>query len=114
MYKRGEIVLIPVPFTDLSSSKKRPVIIVSSDEHNSLSEDVICMAITSQIRGLDYEIIIGNKDMENGKLPKESCIRADKIYTLNRSIIVKKYGNLKLVKLNKAVSTIEKIIKPNK
>ena len=114
MYKRGEIVLIPVPFTDLSSSKKRPVIIVSSDEHNSLSEDVIWMAITSQIRGLDYEIIIGNKDMENGNLPKESCIRADKIYTLNRSIIVKKYGNLKLVKLNKAVSTIEKIIKPNK
>lgn len=114
MYRRGEIVLIPVPFTDLSSSKKRPVIIVSSDEHNLLSEDVICMAITSQIKGFDYEIIIGNNDMENGKLPKESCIRADKIYTLNKSIIVKKYGNLNLIKLNKAVSIIEKIIKSNK
>ncbi len=28
MYKQGEVILAPVPFTDLSASKKRPVLVV--------------------------------------------------------------------------------------
>ena len=110
MYKRGEIVLIPVPFSDLSSSKKRPVVIMSLDEYNAKSDDVICMAITSQIRGLEHEVIIDSTDMEEGQLPKESCIRADKIYTLDQGIIVKRYGKLGRSKLEKAVLTIQELI----
>jgi mRNA interferase MazF len=34
MPKQGEIVLIPVPFTHLTSNKRRPVIIVSNDDYN--------------------------------------------------------------------------------
>ena len=34
MYKRGEIVLIPVPFSNLSSVKKRPVLVISNTLHN--------------------------------------------------------------------------------
>lgn len=34
MPKQGEIVLIPIPFTDLTSSKKRPVLIISNDDYN--------------------------------------------------------------------------------
>ena len=32
MYKQGEILLIPIPFSDLSSNKKRPVLVISNDE----------------------------------------------------------------------------------
>jgi mRNA interferase MazF len=49
--------------------------------------------------------------MEEGQLPKESCIRADKIYTLNQSIIVKKYGRLKQEKLDLAFNNLVKLIK---
>lgn len=34
MPDQGAIVLIPVPFTDLSSHKRRPVIVVSNDDYN--------------------------------------------------------------------------------
>lgn len=38
MYKQRDIVLIPTPFTDLSSNKKRPVIIISNDSKNGKRE----------------------------------------------------------------------------
>jgi len=38
MYKRGEIVLVPVPFSDLSYAKKRPVLVVSNTAHNFATE----------------------------------------------------------------------------
>lgn len=39
MPEQGDIVLIPVPFTDLTSQKRRPVIIVSNDD--SLSQAIV-------------------------------------------------------------------------
>ncbi len=41
MPDQGDIVLIPVPFTDLSSQKRRPVIVISNDIYNRISADVI-------------------------------------------------------------------------
>jgi len=49
MYKQGDVVLIPIPFTDLSSTKKRPVLILSSDDYNQNTNDLIVAAITSNI-----------------------------------------------------------------
>lgn len=43
----GDIVLIPVPFTDLSSRKRRPVIVISNDDYNGRTRDVVVVAMTS-------------------------------------------------------------------
>ncbi len=40
MYSQRDVVLIPIPYTDLSSHKKRPVVIVSNNQYNSIFEDV--------------------------------------------------------------------------
>ena len=49
-YRRGDIVLVPFPFTDLSSTKKRPALVVSPDKFNEHAQDVVLVAITSQPR----------------------------------------------------------------
>jgi mRNA interferase MazF len=49
-YSFGDVVLVPFPFTDQSGSKKRPAVIVSSDEYQTQRRDLVIMAITSQIR----------------------------------------------------------------
>jgi mRNA interferase MazF len=43
-YKRGAIVLLPFPFSDQSSSKIRPAVVVSPDYP---SDDLLVVAITS-------------------------------------------------------------------
>jgi mRNA-degrading endonuclease toxin of MazEF toxin-antitoxin module len=48
-YKQGEIILVPFPFTDLSSTKQRPGLIVSRDDFNTTRSDLLIAAITSQI-----------------------------------------------------------------
>ena len=47
-YKFGDIVLVPFPFTDQTTTKKRPAVVVSSDVFNSQYADIIVMAITSK------------------------------------------------------------------
>jgi len=47
-YRRGDIVLLSFPFTDLSSSKRRPALVISPDSYNEQGQDVVLIAITSQ------------------------------------------------------------------
>ncbi|WP_240473265.1 MULTISPECIES: type II toxin-antitoxin system PemK/MazF family toxin [Bacillaceae] len=95
MYKQGDIVLIPVPFTDLTSRKQRPVLIISNDSYNNFTEDIIVVAITSKLKDLDYSVIIDSADLTEGILKITSSIRADKVYTLAKNIVVKKFGQVK-------------------
>jgi len=46
----ADIVLVPFPFTDQSTTKKRPAVIVSSSAYHRQRPDLILMAITSQFR----------------------------------------------------------------
>ena len=75
MYKRGEIALVPVPFSNLSLTKIRPVLVVSNTAHNFASPDMIVVAITSNL--LQNGIIIEASDLIVGVLPKKSIIRCD-------------------------------------
>ena len=108
MYKRGEIVLIPVPFSNLSSVKKRPVLVISNTLYNYANRDIIVVAITSNI--IQNGIIIEANDLTVGALPKKSLIRCDKIYTLEQGIVIKRFGVLSDDVLLKVANEIHRLI----
>ena len=111
MYKQGEIVLIPVPFSDLTNRKKRPVLIISNNGYNNMTEDIIVVAITSQLKDLDYSVVIESKDLTEGILKVTSAIRADKVYTLSKNIVVKKFGTVNLEVFEDVCTKINELIK---
>ena len=111
MHKQGDIVLISIPFTDLSNSKKRPVLIVSSDYYNENAEDVIVAAITSNIDGKPYSITVTDNDLTDGNLLHLSCVRTDKLYTLAQSIVIKKFGKIKEETLTAVIEKIYDVLK---
>ena len=108
MYRRVEIVLIPVPFSDLSASKRRPVLVISNDKHNASGQDMIVVAIISNV--VQTGIPIANSDLMSGQLPKPSIIRCDKIYTLDQSIVVKPIGFISNTIQDSVVESINRLI----
>ena len=94
MYNQGDILLIPIPFSNLTSSKKRPVLVLSNSQYNDRTEDILVAAITSNLSDKEYSVLITNEDMKEGTLKVDSCIRTDKIYTLSKFIVIKKFGSI--------------------
>ena len=86
--KKGTIVLTRFPFTDLSSSKRRPAIIVSNVVKNK--KDVIVAFISSvipeKLQKTDLLIDKTNKDFSKTGLRKKSIFKMDKLATLEKSI----------------------------
>lgn len=95
MYKQGDILLIPIPFSDLTSNKKRPVLVLSNDNYNNKTEDIVVAAVTSNLTAKDYIVRLSSSDLDEGTLKEDSCIRVDKIYTLSQNIIINKFGAVK-------------------
>ena len=110
-YNQGEILLIPMPFSDLSKNKKRPVLVVSNNEYNRKSLDLIVVAITSNIQCSGNKLSLTNEDLETGKLKYISSIKTDKIYTLSKGIIIKSFGQITTEKLKQTISQINELIK---
>lgn len=57
-FQRGDVVLVPFPFSDLSATKVRPAVVVSSSLYHATEPDLILAAITSKVAAatgpLDY------------------------------------------------------------
>lgn len=85
----GAIVLTAFPFTDLSTSKRRPALILST--RNEARADVIVAYITSVPRIDPYAVPL-MPDGGNGlKVP--SMVRFDKLATIDKTIISGRLGN---------------------
>jgi len=103
---RGTVVLVPFPFTDLSSEKLRPAVVISNE---LVQEKDVCVAfITSQLPAVipadGILIKEDNEDFPSTGLKTSSIIRTNKIATLDRKVVLGMLGNLspKLVReLNK-------------
>lgn len=94
MAEQGDIVLIPVPFTDLSSQKRCPVIVIPSDAYNRRSAEAVVVAMTSNPAQAPYGFQITSADLADGTLNHPGTVRVDKIYTLAQSLAVRRFARV--------------------
>ncbi len=92
-----DLVLIPFPYADLSSSKKRPVLVLTAPDHHG---DFIALAVTT-VPQSEPAIPLSSVDIVAGTLPKPSWIRVDKVFTLSDQNIVKHIGKIKTTCMKK-------------
>jgi len=106
-FVKGDVVVLPFPFSDLSSSKKRPALVVAAME----GDDIILCQITSEVRLDDYSITLSEKDFKQGNLNLISIIRVNKLFTADTSIILYKIGVLKDFKIKEVENGLVKLFK---
>jgi len=109
MPEQGEILLIPIPFTDLSSQKRRPVIVVSNNAYNQKTADIVVVAMTSNPAPADYSFPITSSDLDKGALNRPGKVRVDKIYTLSQSIVVRTFGRVNETTLERIRQTLRNL-----
>ena len=94
VYEQGEIVVVPFPFSNLSNVKQRPVLILSKSKDISRSEDIVTCGITSNLKDSKNSVLIENSNLEKGVIPMKSRIKIDKLFTIDKRIIIKKVARL--------------------
>jgi mRNA interferase MazF len=94
MPSQGDIVLVPVPFSDLSSTRRRPVIIISNNAYHSATADMVVVAMTSNLTPSPYSSVLSSADLDAGTLNRASRVRVDKLYTLAQLIAMKTFGRV--------------------
>lgn len=107
-YRRGDIVLVSFPFTDLSSSKRRPALVISPDPFNEQGQDVVLVAITSQEPD-DHAVTIDEHDCIDGVLPKRSFVKASKLFTVHTSLILKRICTLRRETLDEVLLRLRQL-----
>ena len=105
-FVRGDVVIIPFPFTDLSGSKKRPVFVLADLN----GDDIIVCQITSKAKTDPLALPLMAKDFISGSLPIDSFIRPNKIFTADKNIILSTAGHLTEAKIRDVINTVITII----
>jgi len=86
----GEVVVLPFPQTNLQSGKRRPALVVAE----LVGDDLVLCQITRRARTDGYSIPLGLADFERGRLAVDSFIRANRLFTVDQSVILYAAGPL--------------------
>jgi mRNA interferase MazF len=102
--QRGDVVLcrMPMPSTGLQEFKIRPAVIISGNRLNEILDDVMvvpCTSNTSRTLTATQYLIIGEEIAIAG-IKIESVIRCESIFTLNKSMILRRLGSLSSETMN--------------
>jgi len=111
MIEQGDLLLVPFPFSDQSGRKVRPVIVVSNNEFNKHSEDVIVVRVTTNFSKDRHTLNFNNSDLKNGKLVTNCFIKVENILRIDSGLIIKKIGEVKKEKLTDISNLVVEIIK---
>lgn len=101
----GDIVTAPVPYTDLSASKSRPVVVVANVQ---MGDWVVC-PITGSRQRRPEDIEIHSEDVESGELRRSSWVRVNRLYTLNQSLFNQVVGRLTDAKIAEITAAVRSL-----
>jgi mRNA interferase MazF len=117
-FVRGEVVVIPFPFADLSQSKRRPALVLATLPGDDL---ILCM-ITSQLTRVaesdPYAVALHEGDFVRGKLQQRnvrtltpaSYVRVNRLFTADEANVIKSVGQISAARLAEVVTRVVAMI----
>ncbi|MDO8721038.1 MAG: type II toxin-antitoxin system PemK/MazF family toxin [Syntrophales bacterium] len=105
-FVKGDVVVVPFPFSDLTDAKRRPALVIAELS----GDDVILCQITSQNVKDSYSITLDEEHFESGSLNRKSNIRPNRVFTADKKILLYKAGHLKKEKISETIGIIVDIL----
>jgi len=106
-FVKGDVVVVPFPFSDLTQAKRRPALVVAELE----GDDLILCQITSQWVKDRYAILVEESDFATGTLKQSSHVRPNRLFTADRGIVLYQVGYLKSEKIAEIIEKIVSILR---
>jgi mRNA interferase MazF len=88
----GDVVIVPFPFTDRNSSKRRPALVCSSAVFNREAKHLVLAMITTATH-TPWPGDVPIADLQSAGLPVASTVRW-KLFTLDASFVLRRSGSL--------------------
>ena len=115
-FQRGDVVLIPFPYTDLSASKTRPAVVVSSDIYHAARSELLLAYVSSQIPQANPAIDHVLVDWADAGLLRPSFVRP-KVAAVEPALVVHRVGALSVRdllevdrRLRRAMALVETVL----
>lgn len=106
-FKRGDVVLVLFPNSNLISSKTRPALIVQSDDLQTELAQIVVAMITSQMLRAGYlsrvTILLNSPEGQQSGLLTHSVVMADNLATITSLAIYRAIGSLPMTNVDKAL-----------
>src|SRR3989338_4390867 len=108
--RQRDIILLPFPFSDQSGVKVRPALVLSYDQYNASTSDLVVCAMTSTRKQSLYSLFISQADIDEGILYEQSAIRADTLLKIQKSIVIKRIASLKKSTFLKVTASLRRLL----
>jgi mRNA interferase MazF len=105
-FVKGDVVVVPFPYSDLSRTKRRPALVIAKLR----GDDLILCQITSQSVKDDYAIPLSTSDFLVGDLNLESNIRTNRVFSADSDIVIYKVGSVKPEKMKNVTDRLIQIL----
>jgi mRNA interferase MazF len=110
LFVKGEVVVLPFPFSDLSEAKRAPEGSPALVLAPLPGVDVILCMITSQTTKDDSAVAITSNDFVRGELAKLSYARPNRLFTADERLILRSAGLLAAEKTQEVVDAVVAIL----
>jgi mRNA interferase MazF len=104
---RGDVVVVPFPFSDLKQSKRRPALVLASLD----GDDLILCQITSQQSRDRHAVPLQDADFASGNLRQSSYIRPNRLFTADQALILYRIGTVQIAKLEETVDQLVELLR---
>lgn len=104
---KGDVVIVPFPFSDMSDTKRRPALVVADLNGDDY---ILCQITTRDIKDR-YSVAVNSSDFSTGSLKYSSNIRPNRLFTFDGNIIDYIAGHLRQEKVEEVVDKIVEILK---
>ena len=108
-FKTFDVVVVPFPFTDRTTTKRRPALILSRHQTFNRHVGQAVMAMITSAKNSDWPLDTEIEDLDAAGLPSASVIRM-KLFTLDEQLIIRKAGTLSPRDQTKLTETLRQLL----